>query len=484
MWLTRKVCRGFLHQSCSVYLKVSPVCALVPGAFGGSICYRKSELYEEYEVKASNLFKASIAAFGGSVALLTVSCGGGGGSPVDPGPGSGGPAAGTADLNGQLVQSGAVRAASAAGDGLSGIEVALINQVTGQLQGMDLTDSTGKFEFKAIPSGQGFLIKVEFTSSQDLNGDGLLDEIELFFPVSMADRAIANLIQRIGLGDSDGDGQLDSVEVEIELGDNRGNHESHRRQHRHRDGRTVEDSDDDGSFDDSDSSFDDSNSDGLPDNGSGINSAEVRGNIEALTASSITVNGVTFTTTAATEWQVGENHHASPSVFSAGQWVKVEGFRNAAGELIAHEVKDAAADNGGGGSDDDDNDLPGEREVRGNIEALSATSITVAGLTFAITAGTEWQAGDNHNASPSQFSVGQWAKVEGFLEDGVLTAREVKDAAADNGGSGGDDDDDDNDNDNDNDNDDDNDDDDDDDNSGSGSGDDDDDDNSGSDDDD
>jgi hypothetical protein len=319
------------------------------------------------------------------------------------------------------------------------------------------------------------LLKVEFTSSQDLDGDGALDQIELFFPLSLADQSIAQLLQQIGLTDANGDGQLDSVDVSIEFGDDHGRSENHVRQHRHRDGRTVEDSNGNGVIDDSDGRFDDSDGNGLPDGSGQFAEREVFGAIEALSTASITVGGLTFSITSATEWQVGANHHSSPSLFSVGQAVKVEGFVSASGELVAREVKDQAALNGTGGSDDGFD----ESELIGTIEALSAESITVGGVTFAIGPTTEWQVGENHHAGPSAFSVGQRVKIEGFLNaDGTLTAHEVKDEAAFAGsGSGsGDDDDDDNSGGSGDDEDDDDDDDDDDDNSGKGGDDDDDDD--------
>jgi hypothetical protein len=119
--------------------------------------------------------------------FVVASCGGGGATipvPQD----TSKPAPGTADLNGQLVQAGGERVVSAAGQGLPGVFVTLIDTLTGGKVGTDITDNLGKFEFQGVPSGDNYLIKLEFKSTQDLDGDGQLDEIELFFPVSLADQ--------------------------------------------------------------------------------------------------------------------------------------------------------------------------------------------------------------------------------------------------------------------------------------------------------
>jgi cytochrome c-type biogenesis protein CcmE len=391
------------------------------------------------QLNSSNLIAATAA----TLALLT-SCGGGGGTQLVVPPSGGGPAAGTADLTVQLTQGS--RGASAVGDSMAGVLVQLIDAASGALLGSGTTNAGGRFEVKALPSGDTLLVKVEFTSNSDLDGDRLNDQIELTFPLSLADQSATQLLKQIGLTDSNSDGQLDSVDVAIEVGDDNGRSESHRRQHRHRDGRTVEDSNGNGNIDSSDRSFDDSDCDGLPDGSGRFNERELVGTIEALSADSITVGGVTFTISSGTEWQVGRNHHSSPSLFSVGQIVKIEGFMSAQGVLVAREVKDTAAFNGdddgfGGG----DNDGRIERELIGSIEALSAESITVSGVTFTVSSFTEWQVGDDHHAAPSSFSVGQTVKIEGFLDaQGNLTAHEVKDQATFAGRGGDDDDDDDN----------------------------------------
>ncbi len=382
--------------------------------------------------------------------ISLASCGGGSGSVNNlPGPGGAGqPRPGTADLQGQLLEGASGRVASAAGS-LAGIPVSLINTLTGALQGTQTTSAAGGFEFKAIPSGNTYLLKVEFTAAQDLDGDGVNDQVELYFPLSVADQSITQLVQSLSLDDSNSDGSVDSIVVSSELGDDKGGQHSDRRQHRFRDGRTVEDSNNNGSFSD-DSGFDDSNCDNLPDSsstgednsgaGTGLSGIELFGALESINSSSFTVGGVTFAFTSATEWQVGDNHHADPSQFPAGTQVKVEGFASSTG-YIATEVKT------GQGSTDDTPGSNSHVETFGVIEALGADSITIGGVAYAIDAATEWKLDGNH-AAASQFSVGMQVKIEAAPAAGGYLALEIKsgadsgsdDSFDDNGGNGGTDD--------------------------------------------
>ena len=291
-----------------------------------------------------------------------VSCGGGSAAPL-PGPGNGnGVAPGTTDVNGLIIQGSAEKASSTVGDGLPGLLVSLISTSTGQLMGSDVTDGLGKYEFKGIPSGDGYLVKVEFSSSQDLDGNGQPDEIELYFPVDLADQAVMELLQQIGVSDSDNDGQLDAIEVEFHSTDDKGHVEDNHTQHQRRNGKTSVDSNNDGSFDDSDDSFDDSDADGLPDSSSsddsnsGLHEMEVKGQISAIDGNSITVGDASFTLTSSTTWRIGDNRSADPAEFTVGTYVEVEGRSDGNGGWIASKVKtedDGAGDDNGGGSNDD-----------------------------------------------------------------------------------------------------------------------------------
>ena len=385
-----------------------------------------------------------------------VSCGGGGSAAPLPGPGAGnGVSPGTTDVNGLIVQGSAEKASSTVGDGLPGLLVSLISTSTGQLLGSDVTDSLGKYEFKGIPSGSGYLVKVEFTSSQDLDGNGQPDEIELYFPVDLANQAVMELLQQIGVSDSDGDGQLDAIEVEFHLNDDKGNSDSSHSQHQRRNGKTSIDSNNDGSFDDSDDSFDDSDGDGLPDTSfsvgsiddsqSGLHELEVKGLISAIDASSITVGDKTFALTDSTSWRIGDNRNADPAAFTVGTFVEVEGLTDGNGGWIASKVKTEDGLLSSGNSSDPGSGQGGigtgsgidELEFKGAIEAIDGSSITVNGQTFNITDSTTWRIGDNRNASPTEFQVGMFVEITGDLVGDAWNARKVKieDSVGDSGSS-------------------------------------------------
>ncbi len=301
------------------------------------------------------------------------SCGGGGGAPLPLDNGNG-VAPGTTNVNGTVLEGSDIKASSTVGDGMAGLLVSLINTSSGQLMGTDVTDSFGKYEFKGIPSGDGYLVKIEFTSTQDLDGNGSLDEIELYFPVDLADQAVMDLLQQIGVSDSDNDGQLDAVEVEFHASDDSGNSISNHRQHQRRSGKTNVDSNNDGSVDDS---FDDSDADGLPDSNSndsssddnlnGLHELEIKGAIEAIDGSSITVGGTSFALTSSTTWRIGDNRNADPAEFTVGTFVEVEGMADGNGGWNASKVKteddgsgSEVGDDNGDDSNDDDGDDSGD----------------------------------------------------------------------------------------------------------------------------
>ncbi len=91
-----------------------------------------------------------------------------------------------------------------------------------------------------------------------------------------------------------------------------------------------------------------------------------------------------------------------------GDWVKVHATRNASGTWVAREVELETRE--------DDDTEAGHLEMYGTVEALSAASITVSGMTFALN-GTEFQ---------GSIAVGSSVKVEFTLVNGQAVAREVK----------------------------------------------------------
>src|SRR4051794_34984103 len=111
-----------------------------------------------------------------TLALTVASCGGNKSGPIN--------TTGTG-LDGQLVQGGSTKVTSAAGGGLSGVSVELVSIDNGQVTGSTTTTADGRFSFRQLPNGQ-FLLKISFGSSADLDGDGALDFIESFIPITLS----------------------------------------------------------------------------------------------------------------------------------------------------------------------------------------------------------------------------------------------------------------------------------------------------------
>lgn len=381
---------------------------------------------------ANSQRRAWYVGWAASVAVAaSSSCGGGGTTIIPQPPASGGPAAGTANISGQLVEGAGGRITSASGDSLASVLVQLINTTDGRLSGVDTTDLQGRYEFKGVPSGTDYLLKIEFMSNRDLNGDGANDEVELTLPLNPAEQASLALLSRLGVVDSDNNGRPDALRFENEIGDDKGGLRRRDSEHRFETGQTVVDDNSNGRFDD-DVLFDDSDCDGLPDdNGSGSSGdssrpseRELYGSIEAITAGSITVQGVRCTLTTATRFLGRDNETLRRENFTTGRFVEVEGFNNSTG-IVVYKVKleDQGQDaNGTGGH------TPGDEiEKTGNIEALSASSIRVGGTEFRLSETTQWRIGGNRNADPALFSAGMRVEVTGDRDSqGRWIARRVK----------------------------------------------------------
>jgi len=249
-------------------------------------------------------------------------------------------------LDGQLVQGSGQKVATAVGDGLGGIEVQLINPSNGQVSGSTTTTADGKFSFRQLPNGQ-VLLKIRFRSTADLDGDGVLDFIESFIPVTLSADQIAQLTAALNFDDTDGDNANDALKIDIRIRVGNGGGEQHFiRTHRHRSGDTEVDEDGNGTVDDD---FNDDDNDGLPDddnNGGGgnggsqggVHSSVWRGAISALTGTSLTVGGKTFTLNDATTFRLRGNHDAAATDFAVGDIVKVKGLTNSDGTFTALEV--------------------------------------------------------------------------------------------------------------------------------------------------
>lgn len=151
---------------------------------------------------------------------------------------------------------------------------------------------------------------------------------------------------------------------------------------------------------------------------SSSNEVEVEGPIEALSATSITVLGITFSLDAATSFLNDDNDPTTAAAFAVGTRVEVKGRAAGGGTLRATRVK----------PDDDSFDDDGQEiELHGPIQALDATSVTVQGRVFTTTASTRYLDDDNNVIARDAFAVGDLVEAEGHvLADGTVRAEKIK----------------------------------------------------------
>lgn len=138
---------------------------------------------------------------------------------------------------------------------------------------------------------------------------------------------------------------------------------------------------------------------------------EFYGMIDSITGGVYVINGLTVNTDESTEIK-GD--------LMVGDLVKVEGWLNADGTYLAHEIKPAFAPTGRPeekykGDDDHDED---EIKMIGNIESISETLWVVAGTGFLVDASTKIE-GDPE--------IGDTVKIEAYIQtDGTYLAKEIE----------------------------------------------------------
>ncbi|HMB89616.1 MAG TPA: DUF5666 domain-containing protein, partial [Rhodothermales bacterium] len=124
----------------------------------------------------------------------------------------------------------------------------------------------------------------------------------------------------------------------------------------------------------------------------GAEDVEVTGFIEELGASSLTVAGTTFEVNAATEIE-DENSNAIPFAdLDIGMQVEVRGEQPLNGPLVATRIEIV--------------DTNEEVRITDIIEAIGSSSITVAGIIFAVTSETEIKDIDGNDIMLNDLSVG------------------------------------------------------------------------------
>jgi hypothetical protein len=356
--------------------------------------------------------------FAAAVLTLTIaSCGGGNGTPPITQIGTG--------LDGQLVQGTGQKVTTAVGDGLGGVQLQLVSQTDGSVKASTTTAIDGRFSFRELPSG-AFLLKIRFQGTADLDGDGLLDFIESFLPITLTADQIAQLTAALNFDDTDDDNDDDALRIDVRIRISTGGAEQHFvRTHRHRHGDTEVDEDGDGDIDDS---FDDDDGNGLPDdgkNGGGHfpQGPKLRGEVEAISDSSITVDGQVFTINDGTSFRIRGDRKADPDEFEVGDEVQVTSFTNSNGDKVAIEVKLKTNHGHGGGGDEDEDD---EQEITGVIEALSADSITIDGQTFNFGDNTLFLLEDRTEGALADFAVGDTVELKAKLIDNEWVVLRLK----------------------------------------------------------
>lgn len=344
----------------------------------------------------------------------------GDGGALPPAPGNGG-----ARVVGTVTDSGAL-GAGRSGAPAGGVTVEVHN-ARGKAIGSATTDTAGRFSITGLATGAAEL-KISLPASASALAGGPAPTLGL--AVTLADRTDATLVEDLGAADLDGDGQSDAVVFAGYVRDVNGER-VHLMALDPRAGRTTPDTNGDGRVTRDDASFVDSNEDGVPDDSQqGVpvtSEVHARGVIDSIDASSITVGGVTFTVDASTVWLDRNGAATVPSAFGAGEPVEVEGVRQSDGSVVATRVKQ-----------EDDAGGVGEHEIEltGTIEALDGATITVRGVTFAVTADTAVTGSSNQPLAFADLAVGDFVEVKG--EDagsGVVAVRiHLEDLGDDAGG--------------------------------------------------
>lgn len=288
------------------------------------------------------------------------------------------------------------------------------------------SDSAGNFAIGDLAAGNVSLRLTLPASAQPLASG---TSPRLTVAATLATNTEAQLVEDLGVTDLNADGQADAVVFAGYVRDANGER-VHRMALDPATGKTTPDTNGDGHVDGSDSSFTDDNGDGVPDDTQQpvpvTSEVSARGVIDALSADSITVGGVTFVVTGSTVWLDDSGAATLPSEFQTGEPVEVEGVRQADGSVVATRVK--AEDTGDVGEN--------EVELTGTVEAIDGGSITVRGVTFAIVGDTVVTGARNQPIPLGDVVVGSFVEIKGETRGGTLTALRihVEDLGDDAGG--------------------------------------------------
>ena len=146
---------------------------------------------------------------------------------------------------------------------------------------------------------------------------------------------------------------------------------------------------------------------------------EFTGRVDSLHAGGITVDGVFFVVNDATQVLDDDNQPIATSDLSVGQLVEIRGDRLRDSVLVATKIK----------IEDDFSDDDGDDEVEftGVINAISASSIEVAGVLFHVNSKTVVLDDNRTPISLSDLFIGQIVEIRGDRQgDGTLLATDIK----------------------------------------------------------
>lgn len=144
------------------------------------------------------------------------------------------------------------------------------------------------------------------------------------------------------------------------------------------------------------------------------NEIEVKGTISALGASGLTVSDIEFLVDAHTEILDNQKNPISLGDLQLEQFVEVKAVKQDDGSFLAVRIKV-------------EDRFEDEVEVKGTIQALTTTSITVAGITFKVTENTVVLDNSKNPIPFSSLTTEQFVQVRGeLLPGGTLVALKIK----------------------------------------------------------
>lgn len=262
--------------------------------------------------------------------LAVVSCGNGSSSPASDG----------VKLTGTLSLENTLHGASAVG-GLAGAAMTALDASNGRVQGRQVTGPDGSFEFQNLPNGM-VILRIEPGSTFVLDGTGTSDPLEIIQEFDLSGATHMQYNGLLTLVDTDGDGTADSLLTQRELRMSGSQHaDVDMREIRPEQQQVLIDTDEDGEVSD-ETPLEDTDSDGIPDDLTGhmnsLHGGMLRGPIEAISAESITVEGIEFEITDGTNWKDMGNSQADPSTFVLDENVLIRGLWNGT-SWLALEVK-------------------------------------------------------------------------------------------------------------------------------------------------